>query len=40
VELQKWEKGDIKGQIVINRLDGGDIDVRPSPIIRIKKDKK
>jgi hypothetical protein len=40
VELQRWEREDIKGQVVINRLDGGDIDVIIAPKRRYKKDRK
>jgi hypothetical protein len=36
--LQRWEREDVKGQVVINRLDGGDIDLILSPRKRYKKD--
>lgn len=40
MELEKWERVDIKGTIQINRLEGGDIDVIVSPRKRYRKDVK
>ena len=40
MELEKWERVDIKGTIQINRLEGGDIDLIVSPRKRYRKTMK
>lgn len=40
MELQKWEREDIKGKVEIVRMEGGDFDLIISPRKRYRSERK